>query len=156
MPHVVPRASPFDTIRRANLDGSGVNNSFVTGVNGPCAVAVDGAHIYWSTDGGSGLIGQANLDGSGVNQSFISVTGAFMCGVAVDALLPTAITIMPFSSSILYGQEATFTASTAATPSGSPIIPTGTIQFKINQLDDGTARPERTGRHRWRQHAYPR
>jgi virginiamycin B lyase len=67
---------------RANLDGSGVNESFITGLAGPYAVAVDGAHIYWTNYFG-GAIERANLDGSGVNQTF--VTGlADPYGVAVD------------------------------------------------------------------------
>jgi hypothetical protein len=77
-------ASSDGTIGRANLDGTGVNNTFITGASRPCGVAVDGAHIYWASDAAAGTIGRAKLDGTGVNQSFI--TGAtFACGVAVDA-----------------------------------------------------------------------
>src|ERR671911_356892 len=68
------------TIGRANLDGSGVDQSFITGAGEPVGVAVDGEHVYWT----AGTIGRANLDGSGVDQSFI--TGAsFPVGVTVDA-----------------------------------------------------------------------
>jgi virginiamycin B lyase len=59
-------------IGRANLDGTGVNRSFIRADNAQ-GVAVDGAHIYWAnldTYNGSS-IGRANLDGTGVNQSFI-------------------------------------------------------------------------------------
>jgi hypothetical protein len=56
-------------IGRANLDGSGVNPAFITGIS-PFSVAVDGAHIYW-TDHDAGAIGRANLDGTGVNPTFI-------------------------------------------------------------------------------------
>jgi Bacterial Ig domain len=74
-----------DSIARANLDGSGANQAFLSAIN-PCGVAVDGAHIYWANQSGSaplGTIARANLDGSGVNQSFI--TGANNpCGVAVN------------------------------------------------------------------------
>ena len=71
-----------DTIARANLDGSGVNRSFITGANGPAGVAVDAAHVYWTN--AADTIARANLDGSGANQSFI--TGASSPrGVAVDA-----------------------------------------------------------------------
>jgi Low-density lipoprotein receptor repeat class B len=69
------------TIGRANLDGSGVNQSFIAGAGGPIAVAVDGAHIYW-VNNRSNTIGRANLDGSGVNQSFI--TASLPIGLAVD------------------------------------------------------------------------
>ena len=37
------------TIGRANLDGTGVNQSFITGAGASAAgVAVDGAHVYWT------------------------------------------------------------------------------------------------------------
>ena len=71
-----------NSIGRANLDGSGVDQSFITGANDPHGVAVDGQHVYW-TNAGRDAIGRANLDGSGVDQSFI--TGAdFPEGLAVD------------------------------------------------------------------------
>jgi len=72
-----------DTIARSNLDGSGANQSFITGASSPAGVAVDAAHVYWANPG-TNTIARANLDGSGVNQSFI--TGASgPAGVAVDA-----------------------------------------------------------------------
>lgn len=72
-----------NSIGRANLDGTGVNQNFITGVNNPRGVASDRNYIYWvSTTGGS--IGRANLDGTGVNHNFI--TGAFNPnGVVVDS-----------------------------------------------------------------------
>jgi len=78
----------FDTIGRAKLDGSSVEQRFVTGAINPCGVVVDSAHIYWAT-GNSGrgpgtTIGRANLDGSAVEPNFITgLSGP--CGVAVDA-----------------------------------------------------------------------
>jgi hypothetical protein len=68
------------TIGRANLDGTGVNKRFITGVtNGFCGIAVVGGHIYWTN---GGFVGRANLDGSGVNRRFIR-TASGPCGVAV-------------------------------------------------------------------------
>jgi virginiamycin B lyase len=70
-----------NTIGRANLDGTGVDQSFVPRADEPCGVAVDASHVYWAdTD----AVGRANLDGSGADQSFITGTN-FPCGVAVDA-----------------------------------------------------------------------
>ena len=72
-------------IGRANLDGTGVDQAFITGASagGGAGVAVDAAHVYW-TNGLGDTIGRANLDGTGVEQSF--VTGArFPAGVAADA-----------------------------------------------------------------------
>jgi virginiamycin B lyase len=55
---------------RANIDGTGVNQSFISGAEGP-GVAVDSKHVYW-TNRTSNAIGRANLDGSDVNQRFIT------------------------------------------------------------------------------------
>jgi hypothetical protein len=68
-------------IGRANLDGTGVNQDFITGLStpglaaSPCGVVVDEAHIYWGNS--AGTIGRANLDGSGVENNFISGSGMF-------------------------------------------------------------------------------
>src|SRR5215211_597804 len=88
---LAPRAEAFiywanfstDSIGRAKLDGSGVNQAFITGASNTGGVAVDAAHIYWTT-GATGAIGRAKLDGSGVEQSFIGGAGP-LGGVAVDA-----------------------------------------------------------------------
>ena len=64
---------------RANLDGSGVDPTFLGGATGwhsPfwTGVAVDEAHIYWAAfDGGESIL-RANLDGSGT-QPFITAAG---------------------------------------------------------------------------------
>jgi hypothetical protein len=70
-------------IGRANLDGSGANQTFITDAKGACGVAVDANYVYWGNSS-NGTIGRANLDGSGVNQSFINL-GTGVCGVAVDS-----------------------------------------------------------------------
>jgi sugar lactone lactonase YvrE len=79
-------------IARANLDGAGVNNLFVTettplGVlTAPTALAVDTGHIYWANFdfyGSVDSIGDASLDGSNVDQSLIAGLGDPR-GVAVD------------------------------------------------------------------------
>lgn len=70
-------------VGRADLDGSNVDDSFITGGSGPCGFAVDSQFVYWANNA-SGTIGRANLDGTGVDQTFIPNAGAFACGVAVD------------------------------------------------------------------------
>ncbi|MDX1390642.1 MAG: hypothetical protein R3344_15740, partial [Acidobacteriota bacterium] len=53
-------------IRRANLDGTGVQNLVTTGLGGPFGIAVDPAgKMYW-TDYQTRKIQRANLDGTGV------------------------------------------------------------------------------------------
>jgi len=74
------------TIGGANLDGTAVNGSFISGVlpNVPAGIAVDATHIYWAAFDPVGAIGRANLDGSDVDQTLIpDITSPV--GIAVDA-----------------------------------------------------------------------
>jgi hypothetical protein len=75
--------SVLNSIGRADLDGGGIDATLIGGpTRSPAAVAVKGAHIYWS-EPLNDSIGRANLDGSGVEQGFIST---FAPGaLAVDA-----------------------------------------------------------------------
>jgi hypothetical protein len=60
----------FGTIGRANLDGTGVNQNFITADGNVTGIATDGSDIYWGNEG-TNAIGRANLDGTGVNHAFI-------------------------------------------------------------------------------------
>jgi len=88
-PRNLPAVTNGSTIGRANLDGSGVDQRFITGASNPCGVAVDATHIFWANPAtiwagnAAGTIGRANLDGSGVSQRFVPAAGQ-ACGVAVD------------------------------------------------------------------------
>ena len=73
------------TIGRANLDGTGVNESFIKGAQAPCGIAVDAKHIYWTNFGAQSTgttIGRANLDGTGSNEHFVSSANG-PCRVAI-------------------------------------------------------------------------
>ncbi len=75
-------ATASGTVGRANLDGTGASNSFITGGSEPWGIEVDSAHIYW-TNFSSDAIGRASLDGTNIDQGLI--TGAnHPYGVAVD------------------------------------------------------------------------
>ena len=80
--------SDSGAISRANLDGTGANQSFTprlgTAPNTPSGVAVDGAHIYWTYFNDGANIGRANLDGTGVDKSFIVAPTSALSQVAVD------------------------------------------------------------------------
>jgi virginiamycin B lyase len=82
-----------NTISRANLDGSDVNENFITGANTPDAIAVVGRHIYWTNIAPHVFsVGRANLDGTHVNQRFVkrldaqamAAKGGFIYGVSFD------------------------------------------------------------------------
>src|SRR5262249_1775544 len=82
-----------DSIGRARLDGTSVEQNFIAGASDPCGVAVDGGHVYLKNTG-TGAIGRAHLDGPGANQSFI--TGAPSrnpCAVAVNGLPTRSLTV---------------------------------------------------------------
>ena len=70
-------------IGRANNDGTGANQTFITGQTAPEGIAVNGSYIYWANSNSGTSIGRANLDGTGVNQFFITGTHA-ATGVAID------------------------------------------------------------------------
>ena len=74
-----------ETIGRATLDGTRVNQELILArpvYPGTLEVAVDSAHVYWTT---GSAIGRANLDGTHAEHDFITGTGAFApYDVAVD------------------------------------------------------------------------
>jgi hypothetical protein len=80
--HIYWTNAETGNIGRANIDGTGVNHTFITGGTFPWDVTVDGNYIYWSNYGTT-TIGRANLDGTGVNQGFIS-SGLYASGLAVN------------------------------------------------------------------------
>jgi hypothetical protein len=75
---------PRTTIGRANLNGTGVNENFITGTHAGCGLVIAAGRIYWANDVpiGNGTIGSANLDGTDANENFIPGAGA-PCGLAV-------------------------------------------------------------------------
>ena len=82
------------TIARANLDGSGVDQTFITGdpsAFSPVDLAVDADHVYWASPGES-AIGRARIDGANVDERFIALPAANSPrSVAVDALTDTRL-----------------------------------------------------------------
>jgi hypothetical protein len=74
------------TIGRANLDGTGVENSFVKTAGTPCGVASNGVYVYWAAEeGGVGHVGRANLATGVAEDHFITTADPLPCGVAVDS-----------------------------------------------------------------------
>jgi hypothetical protein len=76
------------SIGKANLDGSGVNQSCVTGITNPRSIAADAGFIYWTmpeiSPGGLGKTGRADLSCAGVNTDFVSAITT-SGDIAVDA-----------------------------------------------------------------------
>jgi hypothetical protein len=109
-------------IGRANLDGTGANQSFITGATFPAGVAVDAQHVYWDNTF-SHSIGRANLDGSAANQSFIGGANG-PAGVAVDALP------LPLYTGSAYG------ASYQLGPLGGPTFLSNTGEISTTSASD--------------------
>jgi sugar lactone lactonase YvrE len=76
-------ANSGSTIGRANTDGSNATQTFITGANSPCGVAVNASNLFWTNDS-DGTFGRSGLDGGGVTENLFG--GADNpCGIAVDA-----------------------------------------------------------------------
>jgi hypothetical protein len=76
--------SGSSSLGRADLDGApDPGEPWLPAGGEGCGVAVDGAHVYWTTR--SGTIGRADLDGTDADADFVSLSGGSACGVAVDA-----------------------------------------------------------------------
>ena len=73
----------YGTIGRANLDGTGVNQSFITG-SGSLRPSRSTGRTSTGRNRDLNRIGRANLDGTGVNTDFITGINS-PGGVAVDA-----------------------------------------------------------------------
>ncbi|HZV25230.1 MAG TPA: DUF5050 domain-containing protein [Acidothermaceae bacterium] len=73
-----------NSIGGADLNGTGVDNTFITGASGLQEMTAVNGYLYWA-NGTAKTIGRASLNGTGVNQSFISTGGANgPVGVAVN------------------------------------------------------------------------
>ena len=74
-----------DKIQRSNLDGSGVEDLVITGLEIPVGIALDvaGGKMYW-TDNGTDKLQWSNLDGSGV-ETLVATGLSNPRGIALDA-----------------------------------------------------------------------
>jgi Ca2+-binding RTX toxin-like protein len=80
------------TIGRANLDGSDVNQNFIPGANTPAGVAVGPADIFWSNTAPlAGSIGHASINGGDVSQSLRCITAGLP--IPVFPALPSGLAV---------------------------------------------------------------
>ena len=106
------------TIGRAKLNGSGVNNAFISGLSNVGGVAVDSKFIYWTQgQGATSTIGRANLDGTGVNPNFIP----HAAGVQDFDNPPAHAGIAVNSSSIFWGNTGSALIGKANIDGSSPV-----------------------------------
>lgn len=77
------------SIGRAAIDGTGVEEDFISGLARPRWVAVDSEYVYWTSpapagQGGEGKIGRARLDGSEPPEPGFVATAGQPHGIAVN------------------------------------------------------------------------
>lgn len=82
--HIYWNNSRTGTIGRAALDGTYVNQRFITASHQCRGAAVDANYIYWTNTFHGMAIGRADLNGSNVNQNFITLSSQPF-GMAVNA-----------------------------------------------------------------------
>ena len=87
-------------IARANLDGTGVDRTFITGLDRAVDLTVEGEHLYWvrnpdisppNTGPPTGTIGRASIDGTGVEENFFSPAPATDDRTGGEARVPPAV-----------------------------------------------------------------
>jgi virginiamycin B lyase len=123
------------TIGRADIDGSHVNSSFITSADRPCGLVVDSSHIYWANGGHTPSFIRANLDGTGVTQLFeLPLDHPAPCGFAMDSLILSQTTVTPSAATSVYGDPS---LKFTATVTGGGSIPTGSVAFRVNGVQDG-------------------
>jgi hypothetical protein len=69
-------------IGRANINGSGAKNDFVSGCGS--GIAVEGKYIYFTAASGT-AIGRAKIDGTDVNPNFITGLNGTIAFLAADS-----------------------------------------------------------------------
>ena len=90
------------TIARANLDGTGVDERFITGIEaGTGAVAVGSRHVYWSSPGTTG-VGRARLDGTKVEPRFIKRLVPSQCFDAPQGQVCNGVSDLAVSGDHIY------------------------------------------------------
>lgn len=122
-------ASPNGRIGRIPVGGLGLDESYVSGLQYPTAVATDGNELYW-IDTTPGAIGRATIGAggaTGVQPNFITDAGG-PDGLALDSAVDptsTTITCNPFVVAV-----ASVSACTAqVSDSASSSVPAGSVTF---------------------------
>lgn len=78
-----------ESIGRADLDGSRPEPSFITGIERPCGIALEGSRIYWTRNDLPGAVLGTDLEGSHVVETIVDRPGGGPCGIAADSTTVT-------------------------------------------------------------------
>ena len=138
--HVYWTNTQQGAIGRADLDGTNVNNTFITGpsLSGqwPVPCATDSTYIYWTLLGVSQpWIGRARLDGTDIQADFINVhpfstpfSSPAGCAIAPTTTAPPTTTEAPTTAT------AAPSPATTLTITGNPAL---TDQMVVHVIGEG-------------------
>ncbi len=127
--NILGNPTPDGVIGRERVNGTGLDENYVSGLTYPTGVATDGNELYW-VDHTAGAIGRATVGSPGatnVQPTFISDTGG-PWGVAIDSAIDaTHTTVSCNPPSLAVGSVSACTAMVS--DSASTSIATGNIVF---------------------------
>ncbi len=103
-----------NSVGKYNLDGTPINSSLITGLNGPAGIAVSGSDVFVANSG-SGTIGEYTTSGGVVNSSLISgLNGPEFLAVSGSDLYVTNVTSGTVGEYTLGATPGTIASSTPA------------------------------------------
>jgi hypothetical protein len=73
-----------DVIGKGKVDGTEVEDDFVSGIESPCGLAITDSYLYWSEGTQDGGIGRVGLDGSNISRGLVAGLD-YSCGMAADS-----------------------------------------------------------------------
>jgi hypothetical protein len=121
--------SPNGVVGRALVTGSGVTESYLSGLQDPTGIATDGNKLYW-VDHGTGTIGRATIGSGGpsnIQPTFISDSGGPLAVALDSAIDPTRTSVTCNPPSLAVGSVTACTA--LVSDSASTSIPAGSVVF---------------------------
>jgi virginiamycin B lyase len=131
-----------NSIGRAKINGTGLNNAFIGGLNNVHGVAVDSKFIYWTQgSGATSTIGRANLDGSSPNPNFIPNSGALnFAPAAPQAAIAVTASAIYWINSTTVGRanvDGSSPTSPIVNPGGDPLCGVASDPNFVYWLDAG-------------------
>ena len=131
-----------NSIGRAKINGTGLNNGLVPGLSNVHGVAVDSKFIYWTQgSGATSSIGRANLDGSSPNPNFIPNSSALnFAPAAPQAALAVTTSAIYWINSTTVGRaniDGSSPTSPIVNPGGDPLCGGAADSNFVYWLDSG-------------------
>src|SRR5215212_3291635 len=131
-----------NSIGRAKINGTGLNNALIGGLNNVHGVAVDSKFVYWTQgSGGTSTIGRANLDGSNPNPDFIPNSSALnFAAAAPQAAIAVTGSAIYWTNATTVGRaniDGSSPTSPIVNPGGDPLCGVAADPNFVYWLDAG-------------------